>query len=360
MAAFREGTVVGVVSRGDRLVEARVQTTEGEIAAIGYPPALASVAVGNRVIVNVTGIELELGTGGTGFILWNLDAPPPDDDLDGHIVKLRYTPWQLNVASVEAQESPHHEALVAATSLGGMPVVGCPLHSQVPAATAGIRAVWPRAKIGYLMTDGAALPLAFSRLVPRMAAAGLVDVTCTVGHAFGGDIEAVNVFSGLAALATVAGCDAVVAGMGPGLVGTGTALGFSGMEQGQVLDAAAALGGRAVAALRISFHDGRERHRGVSHHSITALGVAARERCTVAVPKLRPAEARAVKEQLDGSEVCRRHDVVVADGRPGVRLLLDRDLVPTSMGRKMTDAPELWLAAAAAGTVATERPEATG
>ncbi|HJR44480.1 MAG TPA: DUF3866 family protein [Actinomycetota bacterium] len=360
MAAFKEGKVLEVTSQDERLVRARVSVAGGEVAAIGYPPHVARLSVGDRVVLNVTGIELELGTGGTGFILWNLDAPPPDDDLDGHIVKLRYTPWQVNVTSVEAQESGHHELMVAAGSLKGTPVVACSLHSQVPAAAAGIRAARPDARIGYLMTDGAALPLAFSDLVRAMTEARLIDITCTAGHAFGGDLEAVNVFSGLAALATVAGCDAIVAAMGPGVVGTGTALGFTGMEQGQITDATIALGGVAVAALRISFHDERERHKGVSHHSITALSVAARERCVVAVPKLRPAEARAVKEQLDGSDVCRKHDVVVADGRPGVRWLLDHDLVPTSMGRSMTDAPELWLAAAAAGAIATQPPEGHG
>ena len=41
----------------------------------------------------------------------------------------------------------------------------------------------------------------------------------------------------------------MIAAMGPGGVGTGTRLGFSGIEQSQVLDAAGALGGRGVACL---------------------------------------------------------------------------------------------------------------
>lgn len=356
MAAFREGTIAGAPSEGRRVIHAKVDVGGRVVDAVAYPGMCPALRDGDRVIVNTTGLELSLGTGGTAFVLWNLDGEAPEPNLDGHIVKLRYTPWQANVTSVEAPESPHHEVMVAATSLDGTPVVTCSLHSQIPAVAAGIKAARPDARVGYLMTDGAALPLAFSRLVAQLTEAGLVDATCTAGHAFGGDLEAVNVFSGLLALRHVAGCDHLVAGMGPGVVGTSTPLGHTALEQGQVMDAAGALGGRAIAALRISFADERPRHRGISHHSVSALTVATRDRATVAVPKLRPERSRAIEEQLRTSAICDRHDVVVEDGRPGVRLLLERNLNPSSMGRTMTDAPELWLAAAAAGAVAT-RPQ---
>ena len=46
--------------------------------------------------------------------------------------------------------------------------------------------------------------------------------------------------------------------MGPGVVGTGTLLGHTALEQGQILDAANALGGRSIVCLRISFADERD------------------------------------------------------------------------------------------------------
>lgn len=353
MSAFCEGKVAGPPTESDGYVLARVDLGDRVIDAVAYRGMCPPPRDGDRVVVNTTGVELSLGTGGTGFILWNLDTPPEDPDLHGHIVKLRYTPWQMNVLAAEAPESPHHALLLRETSLEGAPVVSCSLHSQVPAVAAGIKSAWPAARIGYLMTDGAALPIRFSRLVGQMVRAGLIDVTCTSGHAFGGDLESVTIFSGLLALRHAGRCDAIVAGMGPGVVGTGTPLGTTALEQGQLLDATTALGGRAIAALRISFDDERDRHRGISHHSYSALTIAARERAIVVVPKLRPAPARALEEQLKGSAICARHDVVVGDGRAGIRLLLEHDLNPSSMGRRMTDAPELWLAAAAAGAVAT-------
>lgn len=352
MASFRQGKVsefLDVTSAAQRI---RVELEDGPIDAVSYPAMVGPLQQGDHVVVNTTGLDLGLGTGGVGFVLWNLDGPGPDSSAEGHIMKLRYTPWQMNVATAEAPESPHHETMVEAVGLEGTPVVACGLHSQLPAVAAGIKSQAPDAKVGYLMTDGGALPIGFSRSVPQLRDADLVHATCTSGHAFGGDLESINVFGGLLALRHVAKCDVVVAGMGPGSVGTGTPFGYSALEQGQLLDAATALGGRAIAALRISFHDTRERHDGISHHTLTALKVAARERCTIAVPKLDPKASRRIENQLRDSGACDVHATSIADGRPGIHLLLEKEIHPTSMGRRMIDAPELWLAAGAAGVIA--------
>jgi hypothetical protein len=352
MAAFAEGKVVSVEVERPDLVRARVATDDGEIEAVGFPKMLGPLRAGDRVVVNVTGIALELGTGGIGFIVWNLDGELPPPPSEGHIVKLRYTPWQTEVLAAEAPESPHHELLAEIDAIDGMAVVACSLHSQIAGVAAGIKAASPDARVGYLMTDGAALPLAWSDLVADLRRASLLDVTCTSGHSFGGDFEAVNVFSGLAVLRFAGEADIAVVAMGPGVVGTDTALGFTGMEQGQVLDATTALGGRAIACLRIGFADPRERHRGVSHHCLTALRLAARERATVVVPLLEPERAALVARQLEAAGIDRRHEVVTADGSAGIALLRARGVEPTSMGRDLDSVPELFLAAAAAGAEA--------
>lgn len=352
MAAFRTGKVVEVTRSDERLIECRVALAGAEIEAVGFPSMLGAVDVGDRVVVNTTGVELGLGTGGVAFLLWNLDGSGAVDAGDGHIVKLRYTPWQTEVLAAEAPESPHHDALLDAESLDGMPVVVCGLHSQLGAAAAGLKGAKPGATVGYLMTDAASLPLAWSRQVETLKEAGLIGATCTVGHSFGGDLESVNVFSGLVALKEAARVDAIVVAMGPGVVGTGTTLGFTAIEQGQILDAVTALGGAAIAALRISFVDLRERHVGVSHHTLTALRIAARERATVVVPTLPEDRADEVRTQLEAAGIYDRHAVVEADGGPGLRLLADSGLRPSSMGRSLDQTPELFVAASAAGAYA--------
>jgi len=353
MAAWAEGRISELIEASDDLVRAQATVDGEEVSAIGFPSMLGPLRVGDRVVLNVTGLDLDLGTGGDGFILWNLDGPGAPGPGEGHIVKLRYTPWQTEVLATEAPESPHHEALSQLETLSGMPVIVCGLHSQVAGAVAGVKEAAGDSRIGYLMTDGGALPLAWSRLVASLRSAGLIDVTCTSGHAFGGDLESINAYSGLAALRAAGSADVVVAAMGPGVVGSATRLGFSGMEVGELLDAAGALGGHAVASLRISFSDPRPRHRGVSHHSLTALRLAAARRATIAVPQLPEEQEHLVQVSIAGAGLGERHELAFADGQPGVDLLRRTGVEVTSMGRTLEDTPELWLAAAAAGRVAT-------
>lgn len=355
MAAFRRAKVVEVIERSAGICRARLALDDREIIAAGFPSMLGDLLAGDAVIVNTTAIDLDLGTGGEGFILWNLDGTGPPGPGEGHIVKLRYTPWQTEVLAAEAPESPDHEVLREADSIAGVPVVACGLHSQIAGVAAGIKAVRPEARVGYLMTDGAALPIAWSKLVATLAQSGLIDTTCTAGHAFGGDIEAVNIFSGMAGLVHARAADVVVAAMGPGVVGTGTALGFTALEQGQLLDAATALGGRSVACLRISFADPRRRHTGVSHHTITALTIAAREPALLVLPELPNEGHTDLRRELEGAGLDKRHEIKVADGTPGLELLSSRGVAVTSMGRSIEEVPELFLAAAAAGRVAAEQ-----
>jgi hypothetical protein len=136
------------------------------------------------------------------------------------------------------------------------------------------------------MTDGGALPLAFSRSVYELCEAGWLAASVTVGQAFGGDVEAVTTHTGLLAAHRVLSADVAVVTQGPGNLGTGTTWGFSGVASGEAINATATLNGRPVAALRISEADERERHRGVSHHSLTSLGRVAVAPADVVVPVL--------------------------------------------------------------------------
>jgi hypothetical protein len=239
-------------------------------------------------------------------------------------------------------------------SIDGMPVVAAALHSQLPAVAVAIKHERPDLRVAYVMTDAAALPIAVSDLVAALQARGLVDVTITCGHAFGGDYEAVSVYSALAVARHVAGADVAVVVMGPGIVGTGTRLGFSGIELGPVLDAAAGLGGVPVACLRASFADPRERHRGVSHHAITALTTACRSRVLVAVPAVGGGAEARVRADLASAGIDTRHDIVAVDPLDVTALFVTHGLDVFSMGRPAAIDPVLFQCAAAAGTLAAQ------
>ncbi len=186
-------------------------------------------------------------------------------------MKVRYTPLQVDVLSVEEQGSPHHAVMKEARTLSGMPVACCGLHSHVPLVAAAVKEADPNLKVAYCMTDFASLPLALSDMVRAARGAGLIDETISCGQAFGGGLEAVNLHSGLLAARHVVRADVAIVAIGPGVVGTATPFGHGGIAQGEAINAVASLGGMPVAVLRISFADERPRHQGVSHHTLTAL-----------------------------------------------------------------------------------------
>jgi hypothetical protein len=327
----------------------RVELDDGS-RAYTVTALIGAVAAGDEVVVNTTAVDLGLGTGGWHVVHWNLtrrewDAPGP-----GHVLKLRYTSLQVDTGVAEEQ----HPALPSA--LDGCPVVACGLHSQLAPVTAALRACRPEWRIAYVMTDAAALPLALSDLVAGLRRAGFVDVTVTAGQAFGGDLEAVNVPSALMLARGVAAADAVVVAMGPGGVGTATPLGFGALEQAAVLDAVEWLGGTPIACLRYSDADARDRHRGLSHHSVTVLARATHARAVAAVPEDVPAVAEALAE----AGVDRRHRVVTVSVPDVASLLAAADIEVTTMGRGAGDEPGFFAVAAAAGVAAASIEEEPG
>ncbi|MGD8238822.1 MAG: DUF3866 family protein [Armatimonadota bacterium] len=327
-------------------VEGRRESAVNIDALTGVPEA------GDLVLLNTTAVHLGLGTGGEHFVMANLSRPEVDMPEGGHIMKLRYTPGQLKVLAAEETASPHRDAIEAFETLDGMVVVTGSLHSMLAPIAAGIREAAPDARLAYVMTDGGALPLALSDTVHAVKSKGLVRSTVTVGHAFGGDYEAVNLHSGLVAAKQAAGADAAIVLMGPGGVGTGTMYGFTGTELGEVVNAAHCLGGRPVAALRISFADPRPRHRGVSHHTQTALGAVALASAHVAVPVLEGAARETVFSDLRESGIAAKHTLHETDGEPALQLLAELGIELRTMGRGVTDDRESFLAAAGAGILA--------
>ena len=223
---------------------------------------IGPVAAGDRVVVNTTAVDLGLGTGGWDVVHWNLSRDSWSAPGGGEVLKLRYTSLQSDTGVAEETES--------GAALAGKPVVACDLHSQLAAVAVAFADAAPGRALSYVMTDTAALPLALSDLVADLMARGLLAETITCGQAFGGQREAVNLHSAL----TLAEGDAVVVAPGPGVVGTGSRLGYSGLEVAVVIDAATQLGGRPIVAVRFSGADSRPRHRGRSHHTTTALEMA--------------------------------------------------------------------------------------
>ncbi|MDI6871600.1 MAG: DUF3866 family protein [Bacillota bacterium] len=358
MIRLRKGVVTRLVAARPGLVEVAVEVEGEERLAVVYPELTGPVAAGDRVTLNTTATALRLGSGGYDFVVAVEGERSTDPAPGGHLMKLRYTPLQVKVCSVEEEESPYRAALSACDSLQGLPVVVGTLHSQLAPVCLAVRHfAGDGCRVVYVMTDGGALPLAWSQTVDRLRQEGLLAAAVTVGNAFGGDFEAVNKFSGLLAAKAAARAGVAVVTMGPGIVGTATTWGHTGLEQGEWVNAVNVLGGRAIAVPRLSFADSRPRQRGVSHHFLTALARVARTPAVIPVPRLSGREEETVRRRLEeafASPDSPPHVLVPVEISFFAELLRGREWAARSMGRTYADDPAAFLGAAAAGRLAAE------
>lgn len=334
MPSFRTGRVTALISHRTGLQRVEVDGSPAYVLTALTGP----VALGDRVVLNTTAVDLGLGTGGWNVVHWDLENTSLSLPGGGHVMKLRYTSLQSDTGAAE-------EALAdrETPSIRGMPVVICFLHSQL-APVAAAFAAGGGADLAYVMTDTAALPLALSDLVVLLVERKLIESTITAGNAFGGDLEAVNVLSALQVAAAREARAAVVA-PGPGLVGTGTEHGHGAVEVATAIDLAGRRGAVPIVALRWSGTDPRERHRGLSHHSRTALELA-HETAVIPVP-----EGLATSPDL--GHAVEGHAVEKVPTGDVIELLHGLDI--TTMGRSPAEDPEFFAFAAAAGVAAANR-----
>ena len=343
MPTFRTAKVTQILAERSGLQRVRVRFADpdqrGDRAYV-LTELTGRVAVDDDVIVNTTAVDLGLGTGGWHFVHWNLNTSEFVNPGDDHIMKMRYTSLQMDVGAAELTAPASADG-----DLSGVPVIVCSVHSLAGVAMAALRWMHPTARIVYVMTDDAALPIALSDLVHDFTQRGICDATVTSGHAFGGTLEAVTPASALGLARNELGADAIVLGMGPGVVGTGSTLGTTAIEVAGLIDDVALSGGDPVLALRVSGADQRERHRGISHHSITAL-----QRCHTS-----PRIADLADLGVDMSAVDDLAQLVHLPVPPDAGAILDAmDVHITSMGRDFDADPLFFHAGVRSAAVASE------
>lgn len=348
MISKRIGRVESIVDQSEGLDDIRVNVN-GEIQrAYNYTKLTGAINVGDEVVLNTTAVELSLGTGGYHFVIANLNNKESDLTPGGHIMKLRYTPFQVKVNSIEDHESKYHKVIENFESLENMPVVVGTLHSMLTPFVASYKRNNPDKKLVYIMTDGAALPIYLSKNVDTLKNKGLIDNTITIGNAFGGDYECINIYTALITAKEILRADVCFVSMGPGIAGTGTKYGFTGIEQGPILDAVKKLSGNAVAIPRISFADKRERHYGISHHSITVLKDIVNVEVTIPVTAYEEEKLDIINKQLKDNNLEEKHNVVYINNNNTKDDLEFFDLKVRSMGRNFEQDKEFFEAASTA------------
>jgi hypothetical protein len=248
----------------------------GEVrAAIADVALMGRAEVGDEVIVNVQALDLGLGSGGFDIVHVNLTRGLSGDGESGaNVMKLNYTSLQHAVRPVEDDR--------LSLPLEG-PVAVLALHSQLAPVAWSFSQQAPGSRLGYVQTEGGALPGGHSRTVRALRECGLLAGHLTAGAAFGGEGDAITTAGALHHGLHALGWDAAVCGPGPGIIGSSSPLGHGGMSALDSAHAALALGCPTLLVARMSGADGRARHRGISHHTLTVLDMLL-EPVTVALP----------------------------------------------------------------------------
>jgi hypothetical protein len=336
---LRRGVVVGV----DPLV---VEVDGERRRAWADEVLLGEMREGDEVVVNAAALDLGLGSGGFDVVHVNLTRGLGGGvEGDAHVMKLNYTSLQHPVEPVEAAsdvdgpKSPDMEDFSARQP--AVPVAVLPLHGHLaPAAWAAAQA-WPGRRVGYVQTGGGALPGSLSRDVAELRERGLLVGHVTAAPSYGGEHEALSTVGALDAAAGALGWNAILVGPGPGIIGSDTAFGHGGMEALNSAHAALSLKLPTILSPRLSSGDPRERHRGLSHHTATVLGLLLAP-VTVALPEGAPELASQVSAASVGLH---RAEAVPVD--------LDgyaaSGLPTTTMGRALVEDPLFFEAALAAG-----------
>jgi len=324
MPSFREERVDSIEETRPGLQRIRLAGGDSAYALTNLVGELQS---GDRVVVNTTAVDLGLGTGGSHVVHINLDRPEHISDSGGHIMKARYLSEQIDAGAWEEHEDRADENL---PDLSEARVAVCLLHSHLPAIAAAVVSDGgpPPA---FVMADHNALPMALSDLVHQLRQRNLVSVTVSAGQSFGGDIEAVTVASGVHAALREGSRHIIVAG-GPGHVGTGTALGFSGLDLAGHSTVLRQLGAEVGLVVRASSDDARERHREISHHTIHLLDLIP-VRVRVPVPNPPPGGP----EVDHGWITDRGHDAMSVEALEIRAALAEHDLDVATMGRRLAD-----------------------
>lgn len=376
MIAWEEAVVAEAKECVNGVQELTVVLPDGERArAILYGDEHGRAEAGDRVLLNVTAVRKRLGSGGVHFVhavLASGEREPAGrfhqretvTDGAGHLMKLRYTSLQRAVLAAEEPDSPYHELFKEVRPLDGMPVLIGELHSMLPAAVCWlVRQAAVRGgrlpRIVYIMSDGGALPLAFSKHAAVLRRLGWICGTVTYGHAYGGDLETMNKYSALTAARHALHADIAVAAMGPGIAGTGTPLGHTGVETGEIAHAVRQLGGQPVLIPRVSFADGRERHRGLSHHLLAVLKHVVSFPVALPLPASLSAGQKAVIERQFAAAGCSGvHRIEWVEGIEPAEVERALAAYPervTSMGRGWAEDPVFFLSVCAAAAAAAKR-----
>jgi len=340
------GIVKEIIYNSEKLQELLIVADNNkEFVAYNFPEFNDTVEVGERLILNHTANYLNLGSGGYDYVIFRekffakdfIDKFNTRINHKGHIMKLRYTPLQFAALSIEEQEK-FHEIFNKEHNLTNTPIIIGELHSMLPISVALLKYYEEKyrlnhIKISYIMTDTASLTSVISKHLRILKKLNWINSVITYGNAFGGDYEAVNIYSALITAKFIDKADVIIVTQGIGTVGTKTLWGNTGIEMVNIIHATHILNGEPYYLLRVSLSDARKNHFGLSHHSEFLLN-----RLLLISLNLYYPESREENDyhQIVLNRINNRHNLIRVEGINigEIKEALSRyPLVITSMGR---------------------------
>lgn len=334
MLKLRRGTVVVAdpVRDGEQWQRLSVDVAGEQRPATVDVALLGSCAFGDEVVVNVEARDLALGSGGFDIVHVNLTRGLAGEGVPGaHVMKLNYSSLQHAVLPVEGER--------LAVPLG-RPAAVFPLHGHLAPLAWALAQARPGARVGYVQTAGGALPGGMSSTVLELRRQGLLVDHVTAGPAYGGEREAITTAGAIHDGLAEQGWDAALVGPGPGILGSGSALGHGGIVALDSAHAALALRCATVLVARMSAGDPRPRHQGLSHHTRTVLDL-------LLAPVTLPVEMGAADPAFAAARA-RGH--VVHEVAVDVEGYRATGLPARTMGRGIDEDRPFFAAALAAGT----------
>lgn len=349
MIRIRKGIVREIISDNGKVSVIRVQYDNTIEKALNYSYITGTVYINDTVYINTSANYLGLGTGGYNFVMIN-ETRGYSIDIDdvGHIMKLKYTPYQVKCCCTSEQDNICHQTIKDFKDLGGMVTITGELHSMLAPTACTIKYINNNIKLAYIMTDGGSLSIDLSKSVEELKRKGIIYGTITCGNAFGGDFEAVNIYDALAIAFSVLNCDIAVVTMGPGITGTGTKYGFSGIEQGHIIDCINTLKGTPVFIPRISFSDLRERHHGISHHTLTVLSEVSKTPAHVVLPVLHNDKSVYMESQINNHDIQKKHIIKYIESNHVYEAVRYYGVSVSTMGRNIKEDNEFFLSCSSA------------
>lgn len=254
-------------------VEVRYQ--DGDVGiAVNFLDINPMVKEGQEVLVNTTARLLNLGTGGYDYIM---PSEAFKNLSKGHIMKLRYTPLQFSVLT---EEEKNPELFDKVPNFNDIIVIVCELHSMLLPLCVYLKEKESRIRISIVLNDWGMLNAKLSHNLEFLKKNNFVDFIITCQEAFNGEFECINEINSLIFSQSL-GCDIAIISPLPGIVGTGTKFGFTSYKAVHVIEDVVRFSGTVVFPVRISKNETRQRHKFISHHSLTILNYV---NCSVEIP----------------------------------------------------------------------------